>query len=212
MNFDVESQLDSILRSVSLLERDGRPAYSISLSRGYMTSVEDLWDAVTNSDRISTWFAPVGGDLQAGGIYRIEGNAGGTITACRQAEYFSLTWEFGGDVSWFEAAFSEEAEGRSRLILTHTAMITPFWDEFGPGAMGVGWELAFFSLAEYLTNPDFQRPDDAEFAASESGRALIIGSSEGWRRAAIEAGVEAAAANAAAGRSTAFWTGEPAPD
>lgn len=212
MNFDVESHLNALLRSVSMLERDDRPASSVSLSRSFATSVEDLWDAVTNGDRIPRWFSAVSGELQAGGRYQIEGNAGGSITECRREDYFSLTWEFGGDISWVEVAFSEEAKGRSRLMLTHTALISPHWDEFGPGASGVGWELSFYGLADHLANPDAPPPDEAEFFASESYKSFVIGSSAGWERAAVEAGTDPAVASAAAGRTTAFYTGEPAPD
>ena len=83
-------------------EGDGRPARAVTLARSYAAAVEDVWDAVTNGERIRRWFAPVSGDLEPGGRYQLEGNAGGVITACRPLSYFALTWEFGGDVSWVE--------------------------------------------------------------------------------------------------------------
>ena len=72
--------------------------------RSYGTTVEDLWDAVTNRERIPRWFLPVSGELQPGGRYQLEGNAGGVIMACEQLSHFTLTWEFGEDVSWMEGA------------------------------------------------------------------------------------------------------------
>ena len=42
------------------------------------------------------------------------------------------------------------------------------------------------------------------------GRAFITGSSEAWGQAAVEAGTDLEVATAAAGRTTAFYTGESA--
>lgn len=44
--------------------------------------IEDLWDEVTNPDRIPHWFMPVSGDLEPGGRHQLEGNAGGVIEIC----------------------------------------------------------------------------------------------------------------------------------
>ena len=56
--------------------RARRPAGAVTLSRGCGTTVDDLWDAVTNRQRIPRWFLPVHGDLEPGGRYRLEGKAG----------------------------------------------------------------------------------------------------------------------------------------
>ena len=53
MDLDVEQHLGAVERSVSSLERDGQPARAVTLVRSYETTVEDLWDAVTNSERHS---------------------------------------------------------------------------------------------------------------------------------------------------------------
>ena len=48
MDFDVEGSLSAVERSVSSPQRGGQPARAVTLSRIYPTTVEDLWDAVTN--------------------------------------------------------------------------------------------------------------------------------------------------------------------
>ncbi len=53
MDFDVEGQLRRVERSVSSPVREGRPARAITLSRSYATTVDDLWDAVTNGERLA---------------------------------------------------------------------------------------------------------------------------------------------------------------
>ena len=209
MNFDVEGNLGALERSVSSLERDGQPARAVTLSRGYATTVEDLWDAVTDGERLARWFLPVSGELELGGRYQLEGNAGGVITACERGSHLALTWEFGEDLSWVEIEFSEDGAGRARLALTHIAQLSEHWDEYGPGAAGVGWELGLLGLALHLDQPDEPKPDEAAFAASPKGKAFIAGSSEAWGQAAVAAGTHPDAARAAARRTRAFYTGEP---
>ena len=210
MDFDVESHLGAVERTVSLLERDGQAASAVTLARSYGTTVADLWDAVTNGERIPRWFLPVSGELELGGRYQLEGNAGGTITACEPLSHFALTWEFGGDVSWVEARVSDDGAGRARLTLTHTAHLSEHWDTFGPGAAGIGWEMSLLGLAIHLLHPTEPMPDEAAFATSPDGKAFITGSSEAWGQAAVAAGTDPDAARAAARRTTAFYTGEAA--
>ena len=212
MEFDVEGSLSAVERSVSALESDGKPARAVTISRSYETTIEDLWDAVTNGERISRWFLPISGDLEPGGRYQLEGNAGGVITACERLSHFALTWEFGGDVSWVDVHVSDEGAGRSRLTVTHTAHLSEHWDEYGPGAVGVGWELGLLGLTLHISQPNEPMPDEVAFATSLDGKAIITGSSEAWGQAAVAAGESPEAARAAARRTTAFYTGESSQD
>jgi uncharacterized protein YndB with AHSA1/START domain len=208
MGFDVESHLGAVERSVASLEREGRPARAVTLSRSYATTVDDLWDAVTNGERLPRWFLPVSGELKLGGRYQLEGSAGGEITACDQPSHLGLTWEFGGDVSWVEARFSDDGADLARLTLTHTAHLSEHWAEYGPGAVGVGWELGLVGLALHVTQPSEPKLDENAFGASPDGKAFSTGSSEAWGQAAIAAGTDPGAARDAARRTTAFYTGE----
>ena len=210
MEFDTEIHLSALERSVSFLKRDGKPASAVTLARNYATATEDLWDAVTNRERIPRWFTGISGELALGGRFQIEGNASGTITACEPLAHFALTWEFAGDVSWVEVRLTETGSGSVQLLLTHSALLSPFWDQYGPGAVGVGWETGFLGLALYLEQPDWPKPDVMAFATSPDGKAFITGSSEGWAQAAIAAGTDPDTAHAAARRTTAFYTGESA--
>lgn len=208
MKFDVVQHLGAMERSVSLLDRDGLPASAVRLARSYETTLEDLWDATTNVDRIPRWFAPVSGELRLGGRYQVAGNAGGEITACERHSHYALTWVFGEWVSWVDVRVADEGSGHARLALTHTAHLSEHWDTYGPGAAGVGWEMGFLGLALHLAEPDWLKPDEMEFAASADGKAFIAGSSEGWRRASVAAGTDPEAAAAAARQTTAFYSGE----
>ena len=69
-------------REVADRQWDGKPAKAVVAARVYDTDPKDLWDALTNPERIPRWFSPVTGELKLGGRYQIQGNAGGTITRC----------------------------------------------------------------------------------------------------------------------------------
>ncbi len=210
MKLDVENHLRAVQRSVSSPVRDGQPARAVTLSRSYATSVEDLWDAVTNGERIPRWFMPVSGELELGGRFQLEGNAGGVIKECEPPSRVAVTWEFGGDVSWVEAGVVDDGAGRARLTVTHTALLSEHWAQYGAGAVGVGWEMGLLGLALYIARPDEPKLDTVEFATSRDGKALMRGSSERWGEAAVEGGEDPEAARAAARRTAAFYTGESA--
>ena len=209
MNIDVDGHLRATTRSMSSLERDGKLAHAVVIGHSYATTIEDLWGALTDAERIPCWFLPVSGELAPGGRYQLEGNAGGVITECEPPTRLGVTWEFGGDVSWIELRLSHDDTGGVRLSLTHTALETEHWHEYGPGAVGVGWELALLGLSMYVEQPTEPKLDEATFATSPAGKTFITCSSEAWRQAAVTGGMNPDAAHAAAKRTTAFYTGEP---
>ncbi len=59
MEIDVARVLGLVTRSVKNFEKDGKAASTVTLTRLYETSVDDLWDAVTSRQRIPRWFLPV---------------------------------------------------------------------------------------------------------------------------------------------------------
>jgi len=212
MEFDIPRQIGAVKRKLENRLHEGRPARVVVAARTYDTTVEDLWDAVTNKDRIPRWFLPISGDLRLGGHYQLQGNAGGTITRCEPPRAVAMTWEFGGEVTWLEVTLEATPDGRSLLRLEHVARVPdPRWNEFGPGAVGVGWDTALLGLGRYLDTGIAVDPREGmAWLGSENGREFVRHSSDDWCRASIDAGTDAAAARAAAARTTAAYTGEPA--
>lgn len=208
MTVDVAHHLGAVQRSVRSLERDGKPARAVILTRTYDTDAADLWHALTSPERLPRWFLPVEGDLKLGGRYQLKGNAGGTITDCEPPALLGLTWEMQGQVSWVEVRLARESATRTRFTLTHTAPLSDFWTQFGPGAVGVGWELGLMGMALHLADPA-AKFDEAAFSASPESQAYMTGSSERWGEAAIAAGEDPEQARAAARNTTAFYTGQP---
>jgi hypothetical protein len=77
--------------------------------------------------------------------------------------------------------------------------------------VGVGWDTALLGLGRYLDTGIAVDPREGmAWLGSENGREFVRHSSEDWCRASIDAGTDAAAARAAAARTTAAYTGEPA--
>lgn len=211
MGIDLDGHLREIERTVTPLEIEGRRALDVGLARSIAASREDAWAAVTSAERIPRWFTNITGQLVLGGRFQLEGNAGGEITACEQGSRVAVTWEFAGDVSWVEVRLADEGSGRVRLTLSHAQLHSPFWDHYGPGATGVGWETAFVGLALHLEQPDAPLPDPEAFLTSDEGQAFVATCSGAWGQAAIEAGEDPVAADLAARRTTAFYTGQEEP-
>lgn len=209
MSFGLDTHLAATCRSVKSTVRDGESAYAVVISRSYPVAVTALWDAVTNGERIGLWFLPVSGELEVGGRYQLERNAGGTVTACEALSRFSLTWEFGEDLNWVDVAVAADGDDSARLTLTHSSRPSDHWDRYGPGATGVGWEMGLVGLAIHLSDPQAALPEDATFTDTEEGKAFVRGVSAAWGEAAIAAGSDPDAARAAARRTAAFYTGEP---
>ena len=188
-------------------------ARTLTVSRVFDTPPDDLWEACTDPERIARWFLPISGDLRPGGRYALEGNASGTIERCEPPRGVDATWEYGGQVSWIELRLTPEPDGRTRFTLEHIAHVEDeVWAQYGPGAVGVGWDQALIGLGLHLASGG-ERVDPAAVAAwqaSEDGRAFVRRSSEGWAEASIGAGTDPEAAHAAAARTTGFYTGEPA--
>jgi uncharacterized protein YndB with AHSA1/START domain len=212
MQIDAARVLGLVTRSVRNFEKDGKAVSAVTLTRLYDTSVADLWAAVTSKERIPRWFLPIEGDLMLGGRYQLKGNAGGTITACSPSSHFAATWEFGGGTSWIDVKVIAESD-KARLTLEHTAIVEDHWNQFGPGAVGIGWDLAVMGLAQHLAGGASADHAEAEaWMSSPNGKEFMSQSGEFWRAAHVASGVDAASAKERSDRTIAFYRGEIPPE
>ena len=210
MELDLFHHLGASARAVTRREHQGRPARVVVATRAYNTDMDDLWDALTTAERIPRWFLPVSGELRLGGRYQLEGNAGGEVIACEPPRRLGVTWEMQGEASWVTVTLSPAAEGWTTLTLEHVAIVPEeFWSQYGPGAVGVGWELGLLGLALYLGAKDapFDKEAVQAWTMSPSGLDFARGAAKAWGEAAIAGGDEAEAAKAAAARTAVFYTG-----
>jgi uncharacterized protein YndB with AHSA1/START domain len=192
-------------------EHEGKPARVVVAQRVYPTTADDLWDAVTNPERIPRWFLPIEGELKLGGRYQLKGNAGGTITRCDAPNALDVTWEFGGGMSWVTVRLDPQGK-KTRLTLEHIVLSADageHWNQFGPGAVGVGWDLTLVGLGLHLERGG-DRVDPEAFAAwsaSDEGKSFMRASATAWADAHIAGGEDAAVARGMAERTAAFYTG-----
>ena len=212
---DVKEHISAVGRTVGTRTLEAGEARVVTLTRTYDAPVDDVWDACTNIERIPRWFAPVTGDLRLGGRYQVEGNAGGTIERCDPPRSFAATWEFGGQVSGIEVRVDPDpGSDGAVLTLEHVGHVDDeFWGRFGPGAVGVGWELGFLGLAGHLGAPGVPAaPDGEAWAMSDEGREFSTLSAEAWGEAHVAGGADPAAARESAARTAAFYTGAVSPE
>ncbi len=207
--------LGAVTRGLHTVERDGQPMKVLTAERTYPALPEEVWDAITDPERIPRWIGgAVTGDLRLGGRYQIEGNAGGEILECEPPKRLALTWEYDG-TTWVDATLVSVGDG-TLLHLEHTAPVPPeMWAQFGPGAVGIGWESMLMGLAEHLAAPDADMDALRTWLEGPEGRPYLVefmtGSSDHWVEASIAFGTDPDEARAAGERCAAAYTAEPEP-
>lgn len=211
--------MKDLLHELTLMERtlsDGTvpagPAKVVTLSRAYAASTEDVWDALSNPERLSRWFLPVEGDLTLGGRYAFTGNAGGVIRECDPGRRLVVTWEMGAagpdDASLVEVSLASSADGSTVLTLTHRAQTPPeMWDQFGPGAVGVGWDGALLGLSLYLAGGALPAIEDLD--QDPTVREFNAASAKAWGEAALAAGMDPLVVEANVAATTEFYVPPP---
>lgn len=161
---DLMDELNQMQRAV-----DG---HVVELRRTYPAPPSDVWDACTNPERLPRWFLPLSGDLRPGGRYALEGNASGEIRECDPPRRLALTWEFGEQRSTVTLDLAPAGDDATDFVLRHEVPDDEHWAQYGPGAVGVGWDLGLLSLAAHLG--DF---------TMEPGADLVRASAKAWGEA-----------------------------
>jgi uncharacterized protein YndB with AHSA1/START domain len=207
---DVDHQINAVQRTVGTRTLDAGEAHVVTVSQIYDTDAADLWDAVTNVERIPRWLMPISGDLKVGGSYQLEGQAGGTIQTCDPPKNFTATWEYGGNVSWIEVSIGADGPDRARLTVEHIAHVDDeMAQQFGPGAVGIGWDSMVLGLAIHLSAGESIDPSvGQQWTTTEDGRRFLTLSSEAWYAANVSAGEDPATARASADRCLKAYLGE----
>ncbi|MFY1672731.1 SRPBCC family protein [Plantactinospora sp. WMMB334] len=203
---EIISQLGSVHRAIGERAIPAGDARTVLLRRSYAAPVDEVWTAITDPDRIGRWFLPVTGDLRRDGRFQLEGNISGTVQRCQPPRLFTLTWVLGGSpASEVEVRLAPEAGG-TLLELEHAALVDErFWAEFGPGATGVGWDLALLSLHLHLSGEAIPIDDPATSQHSPEFTGLAAESSRAWGAALAAAGATPAEVTTAVEHSVALY-------
>jgi uncharacterized protein YndB with AHSA1/START domain len=178
---------------------------SVLIRREYAASVEDVWSACTEPDRLRRWFLPLSGDLRVGGHYQLEGNAGGEILACERPKLLHLTWGMGeGPASEVLLRLTEVDADTTELELAHSRVGDPeFWAKFGPGSVGTGWDLILYGLESDLAGVDLS--DRESWTRTQEYAEFVRASTQSWSAAHQAAGASTADAQAAAEQTLRFF-------
>lgn len=195
--------IDEITRTHRELKESGETK-SLLVTRHFDAETKDVWDACTTAERISRWLTPITGDLRLGGSYQLESNASGEILQCEPPSLLKVSWVYGGPpASEVEVRLSAE-DGGTRFELRHTAEPPPdMWTRFGPGAVGVGWDLSLLGLSLHLSGGVL--PDHETFHETEEGRQFITRISQAWGETFLATGADAEQVAAATAATTAFY-------
>jgi uncharacterized protein YndB with AHSA1/START domain len=205
---DLIQAIDSIRRAVGTGELAAGEAHVVTASRTYTAPVDDVWDALTNPERIPRWFLPVEGDLRLGGTYQFAGNAGGEIRECDPPRRLLVTWVMGEpgpeDSSIVEVVLEPVGEDETALTLEHTAVVpAEMWEQFGPGSVGVGWDLGLLGLGAHLAGLEVGGPEDLE--TDSAMHTAMRASSGAWGEALAATGVDPESVAARVAATTAFY-------
>lgn len=202
---NLAQQIHAVVRGVA----STRAEHTVTLEQTFSTTIEDLWDACTNPQRLHRWFEHIEGELVEGGRYRLTGSGTtGTIEQCDRPRALRITWEFGHDTSKIQLNLAPAGEGTT-LSLRHTVSDNEHWKAYGPAATGIGWDGAFLTLSLFLAGDDRSQPEEmAKLTATDEGKEFIDQAAQSWQDAHIASGTDSATARAMAGRTSAFYRGE----
>lgn len=145
-------------------------------TRTYETTVEDLWDACTNPERLRRWYVPVTGELRVGGNFQQVNMGSGTILECDAPQLLKLS--LGGGVDELELRLSPgPEEGTTTLELQHATTL----DEHYIGGqsydaifcMGGGYYPRLRALDQHLRGTLPEDYDSAAFHLNPYMRSTI---------------------------------------
>jgi uncharacterized protein YndB with AHSA1/START domain len=189
-------------------------AYTVELRRRYDAEIEDVWDAITSPERLPRWLKPVTGDLRLGGTFELEGMGHGEILRCDPPRLLKVSWLYGPDAddwpgtSEVEVRLAPGTAGDTEFELIHAAVVgEPSFPTYGPGAGGVGWDLALLTLARLLADEQIENLD--EFEKSPEGREFSRRSAAAWGQAHLAAGGDPEQVAAAVEATTKFYVPDP---
>jgi uncharacterized protein YndB with AHSA1/START domain len=147
MTIDLAEQIGAISRRVEQQQSEAGEIVTVTLERRYPAEVTDVWQAITDPERVRRWFVPLTGDLRPGGNFQFEGHAGGDIMTCEPPRHLLVT--FGGETSIVDVLLSGDGD-QTLLRLTHSVPLELAGSTAGALYVGPGWDGALLGIALYL--------------------------------------------------------------
>ena len=120
----------------------------------YETDLDDLWSALTDSQRLARWYGNVDGDLRLGGEFRATVFASGwdgrgRIDVCDSPWKLEVTmWEEEGQEGTVAAELLADGDGTILVIERRGIPLDLAW------AYGAGWQEHLEELAAHLAGQE----------------------------------------------------------
>lgn len=151
---ETANPLDEFQREVGTRQIPGGLARTAILRRVYDAPIEEVWDAITNPERLTRFFLPISGDLREGGRFSIMYNASGEILRCDPPKLVTMSWEAheGKPADQVELRLAASG-GKTTLEIEHASVSGVFLSsdpKTGMWGVGTGWEGPLRYLAKYL--------------------------------------------------------------
>jgi hypothetical protein len=102
---------------------------------------------------------PISGDLQVGGHFQLEGNAGGEILTCERPDLLRVT--FGHETSIVALRLTVAGDEDTDLELEHTVPVEMAGSAAGSLFVGPGWDGALMGLGMYVRGEAIGDPTEA---------------------------------------------------
>jgi uncharacterized protein YndB with AHSA1/START domain len=139
--------MSELIQVLGRVERVGDEVAAV-FDRHYDTSPDDLWEACTEPERLARWFAPVSGDLRAGGHFTIHFDDADTpvcrVVLCEAPARLVWEWPLGEVTSLVTVEVRADGDG-SRLVLRHERLTAAQ----APG-YAAGWDAHLRSLEGHV--------------------------------------------------------------
>jgi uncharacterized protein YndB with AHSA1/START domain len=143
----------------SLGSKDGRGV--VRIEDRYPTTIDDLWEAITDPTRLARWFGEVEGDLRPGGTFRLfvpgaEIDSAGQIEVCEPPRRLRVT-NRETDESYQRGQGAPPFDGTIEATLTADGDETVMVIEARGmpldrvAAYGAGWQIHAENLAAHVT-------------------------------------------------------------
>ncbi len=142
------------MASTNRVFRQRESGGSAVLRRRYEESIDEVWSACTDGDRLRRWFGDVSGELRLGETVIVEIGQPETLACrilrCEQPRLLTVTWAYGTMTpDEVELRLKEDGNG-TMLELEHRSSHTEIWST----GVGPGWEDWLFRLSTALEGGD----------------------------------------------------------
>jgi uncharacterized protein YndB with AHSA1/START domain len=176
---DIAAELQAIRRQASTRPGapDGGDLLVVTVTRDYQAEQADVWEALTDRDRLRRWVGEVTGDLEVGGTFQLADHAGGTILGCEPPRRVRFT--FGGEDSIITVTLSPAGADRTTLTLEHAVPASLLGGNQVAIEIGRRWDDAAMVLARHLAGEAVESPIAPD--RSDDARSFARASIEAWR-------------------------------